>query len=219
MPPSDPLVTALRTEAAQSVGGGVLLIFGGVLASLFTVAAIVILIGLVVGWGDFGFWGWFILFAVLFAGGAVAWLRTRPKLLAGRAFEYTDPRQEWAGLGQYDGATAIPGLAADAVLIGPRMVQSGITQASDKEPPSRERFFDRCALLLRQMAKAGEAVRLPAVQIGEDETPDKLRPVTAYLDRAGWIGQSSDGGRLWLSSRAKVDLVRLGVPIGAPEAE
>jgi hypothetical protein len=57
------------------------------------------------------------------------------------------------------------------------------------------------------------------VQVGEDETPDKLRPVTAYLDRHGWIGQSSDGGRLWLSTRAKTDLSRLGVPVGVVEAE
>ena len=62
-------------------------------------------------------------------------------------------------------------------------------------------------------------MRTDSVRIGEDETPAKLGPVTGYLDRTGWIGASSDGSRMWLSSRAKVDLPVLGVPVGVPEAE
>ena len=91
------------------------------------------------------------------------------------------------------------------------MALSGAEQGRGREPASRVQFFDRCALLLRQLGRAGEAVRLEAVRIGDEETPDKLRPVLDYLDRAGWTGRSSDNTRIWLSSRAKADLPRLGV--------
>ncbi|MGC4032656.1 MAG: hypothetical protein QM754_13170 [Tepidisphaeraceae bacterium] len=52
---------------------------------------------------------------------------------------------------------------------------------------------------------------ITAVQIGADETAEKLDPVLGYLDRSNWIGTSSDRNRVWLSGRAKEELIRMGL--------
>ena len=163
-----------------------------------------------------GFTGWFVLLAVLYAAAAVLWLRARPAAIGSPAFSYVDPRTEWAGAGRFSGRYAAVGPLCDGFCFGPKMVLAGLEQGRGREPASREHFFDRCALLLRQLGKAGEAVRLESVQISDEETADKLGPVLDYLDRTGWTGGSSDRSRVWLSSRAKADLPQLGVlPGGA----
>lgn len=217
--PTDPLVARLRADAVASVGGGVALVGGGVAISVVTVGVIVLLLDLIVGLPGLTYSAWFVILGVVYAAGAFAWLRVREKRFARGAFEYVDPRQEWAGVGRYGdangvGVAGLAFVALDGFFFGPRMLMSGVHQSAGREPASRERFFDRCALLLRQLAKAGEQVPASTVSIGDDETPAKLAPVLNYLDRAGWTGASSDASRLWLSSRAKVDLVRLGVPVG-----
>ena len=217
--PIDPLVTRLRTEAAASTGGGMALVGGGILVSFFTVAALVTLLWLVIGLMGLGFTAWIIILGAMFAAGAFFWLKARSAQFATGAFEYIDPRQEWAGVGRYAGG--IGGAVftiLDWLFVGPRMLIAGAHQMENREPPSRERFFDRCALLLRQLAKFGEAMPATAASIGEDETAEKLSPVVSYLDRAGWVGASSDGSRMWLSSKAKIDLMQMGI-ISTPDAE
>lgn len=210
--PIDPLVTRLRADAVASVAGGTGLIFGGIAVSFVTVFVFVLLLAVVVGLMGLSFTAWIIILAAVYAAAAFGWLSARSKQFATGGFEYIDPRQEWAGVGRYGDGIGGAGFAIlDWLFLGPRMLMAGVHQTQDREPPSRERFFDRCALLLRQLAKFGEAMPTAAIRIGEDETDDKLSPVLNYLDRAGWIGASSDRSRLWLSSRAKVDLMQMGI--------
>lgn len=210
--PIDPIVAKLRTEAAESTGGGAALVAGGFAVSFITVLVIVILLALIVGLPGLGWQAWIFILGLLYAGAAFGWLSARAGLFTASAFEYIDPRQEWAGVGRYgDGPQAYLFSGLDWLFIGPRMIVSGIRQTKNQEPPSRERFFDRCALMLRQLGKAGEAVPTNSLRIGEDETPAKLSPVLNYLDRADWIGLSSDRGRVWLSTKAKNFMMPLGL--------
>lgn len=208
---SDPIVARLRADAASSVGHGTALVVGGVVLSAVLIFGFTLLMWLVVGLPGLGLKGWFVLWMLLYAGAAIVWLRKRTALLGRPAFTYVDPRQEWTRPGTFVGRSATFGPALDYAFLAPRMVQAGLDQAGDREPPTREPFFDRCALLLRQLGRAGEQQRLETLLISDDEPTDKLDPVLEYLDRTGWIGRPSDGQRVWLSSRAKDDLPRLGV--------
>ena len=205
----------LREQANQKVGGGMALVLGGTGVSLVSAWVIVVLIWLWFGLGGLGFKLWLLIVCVLFAGAAFAWLRVRDGLLVRRSFEYRDPQQEWTLPGPFGNAMTVPGTALDYLFIGPRMILAGIHEATQREAPSRERFYDRCALLLRQIGRAGEAVPLARVRVGEDETQQKLEPVLGYLDRRGWIGLNSARDRVWLSTRAKEQLMPLGV-VGVP---
>lgn len=217
--PIDPLVTRLRADAAASTGGGMALVGGGIIVSFVTVALLVTLLWLVVGLMGLGYTAWIVILGGMFAAGAFFWLKARAARFATGAFEYVDPRQEWAGVGRYAGGIGGAVFAMlDWLFVGPRMLFAGARQMENREPPSRERFFDRCALLLRQLAKFGEAMPAKAASIGKDETAEKLSPVVSYLDRAGWVGTSSDGSRMWLSSKAKIDLMQMGI-ISTPDAK
>ena len=208
---ADPIVARLRADATEAVAGGMVLVAAGVGATLVSVFAATVLLWLLFGVPGIGFSGWFVLLLVLYVAAAVGWWRSRRGLTGTAAFTYLDPRQDWARPGTFAGRYAAFWPALDVFFFGPRMTLSGLEQSRGSEPASRAAFFDRCALLLRQLGRAGEAQPWDALTISDEETPAKLRPVLGYLDRTGWTGMSSDGGRVWLSSRAKVDLPKLGV--------
>ncbi|MGC4032655.1 MAG: hypothetical protein QM754_13165 [Tepidisphaeraceae bacterium] len=150
--PADPLVAKLRSEAVASVAGGAALLIGGLAAAMAVAVVLTILLWIIVGLPGLGLVGWVMLIFVLYLAAAIVWAIKRPGLQGSTAFTYVDPRGEWAGPGTYDGSIAIPGKLADYAGIPGRMVVAGVHQAMDKEPASRERFFDRCALLLRSSA-------------------------------------------------------------------
>jgi len=202
-PVADPLVQRLRRDEDVKQGGGMATVAGGAAIIVFGSFALgLILSGLFYIWFDstgLGITGWTILF-VLLCGVAVGWLLR--------------PMPPGSGADRYVAGAPEDLLARgplDWPLFGPRLMVKGIRYAQGHEPFARIYFYDRCALLLRQMGKRGEQAPVTALLISDDETPLMLAKVVDYLDANGWLGTSSDKTRIWLSSKARQVLMEMGV--------
>jgi len=202
-PVVDPLVQRLRREEDVKQGGGMATVAGGAAIIVFgSFALALVLSGLFYLWFDstgLGITGWTILF-VLLCGVAVG-LLLRPTTASTGADRYVAGAPE-------DLLARGP---LDWPLLGPRLIVKGIRHAQGQEPIARSYFYDRCALLLRQMGKRGEQAPVTALLISEDETPLMLAKVINYLDANGWLGASSDKSRIWLSSKGRQVLMEMGV--------
>lgn len=202
-PNVDPLVARLRRDADVVQAGGMTSVAGGaaicVLESLAFALIIVVLMNLWLDGSVIGFTGWTIV-GLLFCGGIVG-LLLKPKTPGSDSGRYV--------------AGAPPELLErgpiDWPLLGPRLMVVGIRHANGNEPVARGYFYDRCALLLRQLGKRGEQAPLPALLISDDETPAMLGKAIGYLDKTGWLGTSSDKQRVWLSTKGRQVLMEMGV--------
>ncbi|MGN6507185.1 MAG: hypothetical protein ACTHM6_16645 [Tepidisphaeraceae bacterium] len=209
---ADPLVQRLKSELDSASQGGSLWIMGGValcvLSSAVVAVVLVILFNLWFGSSGIGFIGWTIV-GLLVCGGVVGLMLKKKPIVEPGALHYTQ-------------GVPAEGLEAgnfyEYPMIGPRMLVAGIRLANPTPNPAESHFYDRCALLLRQLAKRGEQMPTAQLLIGDDETPMMLEKVIRYLDKQNWVGASSDRSRIWLSSKAQVELRKLGIVRSAAEA-
>ena len=201
-PVSDPLVERLRHEADVAQAGGMTSVAGGAAVIVFGSFGLALLVWLL-SWLWFdgagpGLTVWTFLFVLAF--GVVVGLLLRPappRSDAGRYVAGAPP--EFLERGPLDWP-----------LLGPRLLVYGVRHAQG-ETVARGYFYDRCALLLRQLGKRGEQMPLAALLISEDETPAMLGKVVTHLDKTGWLGTSSDKSRVWLSAKARQVLMEMGV--------
>jgi len=215
----------LENDAART-RDGMLFILGGVAVSL-TMALLIALVihnllSLVFGGSVLTFYGWSALLVLGIA--AIVVLRVR-------APHYDGPINGLAvGPEMQQMRTAIrhytPGLRAepivdieviDQVLVGPRMLIVGIRLQLGTDAQHRQRFFERCALLLRTLASAGESVSFTYLMADKHEPIAVVEQVITYLEFQDWIGANSTRQKIWLSSQAKTTLPVLGIPNQSPK--
>ena len=202
---ADPLVTMLRHDIDTASQGGTLLIVGGIAISVVSAAIVaLVIVGLMNLWfgtSVIGITGWLIV-GLLACGAVVGLSLKKPLVVPTGDMNYTHGVPADGIVGEH---------FYDYPLVGPRMLVAGIKLTNVRPNPAEEHFYDRCALLLRQMAKRGEAMPAKDLLIGDDETPMMLGKVIRYLDRRNWVGASSDQSRVWLSTRGKNELLKMGL--------
>lgn len=189
---------ANKPKTLLAIGAGITLLMAGVLS---IVVCILLWIG--VGGSGIGFFGWLVVIVVLLTP-YMWWVEKRTHCnfyadtLWGEGVDWTTGAARPAPM-----ASLIRPI--DTVLVGPRMIVGGIQRVKGFEARRFDQFLTRCAILIRTLGESGGAAPLAKLPL-PGETPDVLDQVIAFLDHRNWIGHSSDGQRIWLSSRAKDDL-------------
>ncbi len=99
---------------------------------------------------------------------------------------------------------------ADKILLPFRMLVGGMQRKRRDRASVDEIVISRGSRLIYVLGgKDGPA--LPALLIEPGDTPDSLDRVIDHLTVRDWVGHSSDRQKIWLSSRAKDMLARLGL--------
>jgi len=200
----DPLVERLREDAAKADPSGMVRMIVGVVITLLTIVIISTVLRVIM-------WLWF-------DGSTILTLLVQIALLGGAGalmyFKCIAPAPANPIAPGYFGQPLFGIPAIDWLFVGPRLFVTGFRHGKSTDLWAQRRFLDRCALLLRQLADFGEAVKVPTLVIGEDDALI-VQQLLDYLDAHNWIGHSSDRSRVWLSSGAKLALPTLGVKIRA----
>ncbi len=210
----DPVVERLRFDAQQATGGGVLLIAGGVALSLF----LMIFPAGIVAWASQGylnFWLCYFIAVLILIPYIIKKIR-EPQLpyVNESITDFNDGYYELKGA-HIQNAHHAAKMVLDWILMGPFLIIEGIKQMQGTQSNKNDRLFNRCSMLLRDLARIGIATPTHML-VKENETTEQLVQVIKYLDRYDWIGASSDHKRAWLSSKSKAELPRLGVVIKNP---
>jgi hypothetical protein len=223
-PEGNPVLAQMRAQEAGSAGLGmtILLIGAGVtLLTVFVIATVIVaVLHALLGTSYIGFTGWMLVTLVAL----VPYLihlerRTRGEFYADTVL---GSGQDWGnasshGEYQMQNMTATAAMYGDLALTGPRLLLGGWQRIKGLEARQFNAFLARCAEAVYVLAAAGEAV--PAQRLAAaDESPKAFDRVLNHLEKRDWIGHSSDRRRVWLSGKAKADLVKLGVPLGGPPA-
>lgn len=203
----DPIFARMRADEVGDAGKPRTLfaIGAGITLGMVVVLSVVIsiLLWIVAGSSGIGFFGWcVVLLVLLFAYAYWVEKRTRGQFYAdnlhGEGVDWTTGEPE---------PIPLAGLIkpVDQVLVGPRLIVGAYQRSKGFEARRFDQFLTRGAILVRTLGAAGGSAPLAKLPL-PGETPEVLDHVIAFLDRRNWIGHSSDGQRVWLSSRAKDDL-------------
>jgi hypothetical protein len=147
-----------------------------------------------IGTSGITFYGWIVVMLLL-SGGICFWLdkRTRGK--------------RWAD-SQIAGPILHPIL--DKLLFAHRFTVGGIQRKQNAPASIDTMVIERGARLVRTLGAFNEP-KMPAHLLEPGDSPSFLDHVIAHLNQRDWIGHSSDGQKLWLSSRAKNLLATWGM--------
>jgi hypothetical protein len=221
-PTADPVLLKMRSQEVGSAGIGTTFLLIGIALTLLTVFVVATLIVFVLftllGSSYLGFMGWFIVVLVALVPYLISLeKRTRGQFYADSVLTAGVDWGNYSSAGDYElqNATASWYLYVDMALIGPRLLLGGWQRIKGFEARQFNAFLGRCATMVHTLAAAGEAV--PATRLVQPDEPVKaFDQVLTHLEKRDWIGFSSDRRRVWLSGKAKNDLVKLGVPMGVP---
>lgn len=169
--------------------------------------------GLAVGWP--AFWGYLLLVAPLLiwrtvrSGGefyAAQWIDS--SLAHGRCASHG----EW----RYRAEVATTALYGDLLFWGPRLMIEGARRLAGREVVRSASHLARAACVLAHLLRAGEAVRTKALRFPK-EPADAFQRNLRWLESHDYIGISSDGQRVWMSSHVRESLCsHLPIPQGRP---
>ncbi len=98
----------------------------------------------------------------------------------------------------------------DKLLFSYRFVVGGYQRKQRADAKEDEAVIARGARLIHSLGAAGVPM-MPAKLIEPGDTPQSLDLVIDHLTRRDWIGHSSDGQKLWLSSKAKNLMITWGL--------
>jgi hypothetical protein len=98
----------------------------------------------------------------------------------------------------------------DKLLFAHRFLVGGIQRKQNIPASIDTMVIERGARLVRRLGAVNQP-QLPAQLLEPDDSPTFLGHVIAHLAERDWIGHSSDGQKLWLSSRAKNLLTKWGL--------
>jgi hypothetical protein len=98
----------------------------------------------------------------------------------------------------------------DKLLLPFRMLVGGM-QRKRRERASEDQIVIERGSRLIYVLGGKDGPTLPAHLIEPGDTPDSLDRVIDHLTVRDWVGHSSDRQKIWLSSRAKDTLARLGL--------
>jgi hypothetical protein len=141
-----------------------------------------------------GSYGW-IIFMLVASAGICFWL------------DKTTRGKRWADA-QIAGPVLHPLL--DKLLFAHRFTVGGIQRKQNASASIDTMVIERGARLVRTLGTFNEP-KMPAHLLEQGDSPAFLDHVIAHLSRRDWIGHSSDGQKLWLSSRAKNLLAQWGM--------
>lgn len=184
----------LREQDANSILGSRGRLLGGVwwcivaaivVATVLTLAIRTVADGFPIGWG-----GWFLLSLIGLAG--VVWMlnrRTPTDFVVGSLSATDSPEIERARTG--------PIVAL--LTWGPAAIVDGWAGHRRKWKAHQSQLFRRAAQMVVELAKYDGGVELRYVTHASDTQPE-LNRVIQWLDRHQWLGRSSDGKRIFLST-------------------
>ena len=211
-PSMDPIVARMMQRHALTTASAIGLLAAGV-AILFVAGAIVsaiicfILLSLT-GRTFIGWWGWYFVFLLCMAP-LLFWeeRRSRGGYLADRVTDFSPGASSG---GEYDvqNVQAAAAVYTDMLLWGPRAILAGVATLRGEQQVQRTDRYDRAAIVIRRLLQDDNAL-LVGQLLQPGEKMDDLRPTLRWLDHHDYIGNSSDGQRVWLSTDARKSMVDL----------
>lgn len=176
-------------------GAAVCLALGIVLAILFALAP---------GTSAIGFKWWFLIY-VLVVVALLFWYDRRPltqSLAEAR-------REAGAGLPHVESADAGGGgspLSSRLLSWGPGPLVAGLRGVRGRRNPREIKAFERASVLVLDLAKVDGGVPLKEL-LHPPEDMQAFGHAVDWLESNDWIGKSTDGNSLWLSSTGRRKLV------------
>jgi hypothetical protein len=206
------LIKLQQTFALRVGGGGVLVALA---ATAIVVACIVVTLVLSVlswFWFDaFYIWLWFLLYV-----GVVGYLLWREHKRSQSTFdevratgqppidfdvdEYLESPSESSKLGSY----------LNAIFWAPRNLLEGINIMRRKESPRFFGLLHRAARMMVILYADKDPVEVKKL-IEPGESPSRFREALDWLDENDDIGRSSDGKRVWMSSKMRTKIATEGL--------
>lgn len=201
------MLIAQDTRSIRGSMGRLLLGMGWCAVAIFAWATVITLLcDALFGSSGIGWRGWFVLGAVVLLG-ILAWLEFRAlsaDTLIARSADEDVPAAPPAG---EDYAMPVSrGSPLYKLVWGPPAVLSGLRGVRGKHTRRQSAVFDRAAVLVLELA--GEPGRVDVKQLVHP--PEDLATFAAavdWLQANDWIGRSTDGGSLWLSTLGQKRLV------------
>jgi hypothetical protein len=204
----------LRTEYSKSMAGAVGLFFTGLAVSavMGIVVATVIWFALnsLAGKTLIGWFGWFIVYwAVLVP--LLIWHERRSRTdYVVEALSSKDPHASSHSEKEWDQARVQSRVRvaqlAGSLTWGPRALLDGVSGLRGKWTPRQNHMFRRAARLVLDLAKYDGGIEIRAL-LHPPEDMQSFMAAVDWLDKANWLGKSTDGQRLWLSTPARQKLV------------
>lgn len=158
------------------------------------------------GGSGIGWRGWFVLGVVVLVG-ILVWLEMRALSSDTLLARSADDESATPPTAREDYAMPVsPGTPLYKLVWGPPALLSGLRGVRGKRTRRQEAVFDRAVVLLREIA--GEPGRVEVKQLMHP--PEDLATFAAavdWLEAHDWIGRSTDGGSLWLSTLGQKRLV------------
>jgi hypothetical protein len=212
--PYDPearMLAELQQQYALRTGGGAIMILAG--AGVILVAGVVlvsVLCFILWTWFETTWIGWFGWFFVYLLGMGIVMFREYKKSNVS-FYDVETPDIDNPGdadsFGEYqmDRVSAGGAWMAHVVMWGPRALLNGITTVTGNQPTRFRGLLARAAQVVVQLYRSPDAMEIKKlVQLGEN--PARFREVLKWLDDNDYIGLSTDGKRVWLSSRVRTQL-------------
>ena len=206
------MLIKLQQAYALKVGGGGVLVVLAATAIVVTCIVFTIVMSILSWfWFDaFYIWLWFLLFVVV-----VGYLLWREHRRASGVFdelrasgqppvdlepeEYLESPSE-SKVGGY----------LNAIFWSPRNLLEGIDVMRRKESPRFFGLLQRATRMMVILYADKDPVELQKL-IEPGESPSRFREALAWLDENDHIGRSSDGKRVWISSKTRTKLATEGV--------
>lgn len=158
---------------------------------------------LLFGGSGIGWRGWFVVGLLLIVG-LLIWLETR--VIATEALD-TKGLTESIPPAVDDYALPVkPGSLASKLAWGPPALLTGFRGIRGKRTRRQEAVFDRAVILVFDLAREPGRVEVKQVM----RPPEDMMALAAavdWLEANDWIGRSTDGGSLWLSTVGQKRLV------------
>ena len=213
-PATDPIVARLRMQEMEKAGSGTVLLAAGALVTfvslLFATGFLWTILWRLLGETYLSFWGWFCVLVLLLLPYLILLeRRTRGNFwsnsIINSGLDYGNPSSVGDYYHQRGAATLF--FYVEMLLIGPRLLIGGVNRLRGVDPVRFNQLIERSASLIRDLAAAGGSCAVEKLVQRGEPLVDVLR-IIERLDKQEWVGRSTDGKRVWLSTRAKADLMK-----------
>lgn len=182
------------------MGAGVCFAVGLLFASFMTGILYALFGSSGIGWS-----GWFLVYLIVIVP-LLIWQerRSRENYLE-NAIDRVDPNPSSYGESRLNRISIWVGVVASWLVWGPRALIDGSRGIRGRHSMARQAVFERASLLVADLALSPGGVGIKQLL----HPPEDMRAfgtAVDMLDTHGWIGKSSDGGSLWLSSTVRAKL-------------
>lgn len=204
--PSDPLLARLKSHEYSTTGtAGTLLIFGA-LITLVCVIVLAIALRIVLPIS------FYLIYAILMLAMLGLLFFLEKQTTKGFWAMSIEPG-DFIGINGFlhrEGADPMTTIL-ELLLLGPRLLLAGLHRIQHRPLPRLDDFLARSAVILYTINDQGAGLPLAKLTV-DTELPQDLLPHLKFLDHRGWIGFSSDGSKVWLSTPGEKRLRELGIP-------